>query len=160
MLDFLYTTERKRRKKIIIFTFVIYIYFVWLSYWNPEWQELERHLLDWDSTLQRLRKITPSVPYSADAITPVLPSQFSRARHNNVATYSAFCPISGFPQEGARSFRAVPRGPVIPSEDDTIKIAMLTSAVLRDASGGTGCRRTIVQKREAAGDGGGGEGEG
>lgn len=32
------------------------------------------------------------------------------------------------PQEGARSFRAVPRGPVIPPEDDTIKIATLTSA--------------------------------
>lgn len=97
------------------------------------------------------------VPYSADAITLVLPSQFSRARHNNVATYSAFCPISGFPQEGARLFRAVPRGPVIPSEDDTIKIAMLTSAALRDASGGTGCKRTTVQKRAMAGDGGGGE---
>lgn len=70
-----------------------------------------------------------------------------------MATYSAFCPISGFPQEGARSFRAVPRGPVIPPEDDTIKIAMLTSAALRDASGGTGCRRTTVQKRATAGDG-------
>lgn len=67
-----------------------------------------------------------------------------------MATYSAFCPISGFPQEGARSFRTVPRGPVIPPEDDTIKIAMLTSAALRDASGGTGCRRTTVQKRVVA----------
>lgn len=81
-----------------------------------------------------------------------------------MATYSAFCPISGLPQEGARLFRAVLRGPVIPSEDDTIKIAMLTSA-LRDASGGTGCRRMTVQKRAAAGDGGeeeegGGEGGG
>lgn len=73
-----------------------------------------------------------------------------------MTTYSAFYPISGFPQEGARSFRAVPRGPVIPPEDDTIKIAMLTSAALRDASGGTGCRRTTVQKRATAGDGGGG----
>lgn len=79
-----------------------------------------------------------------------------------MATYSAFCPISGFPQEGARSFRAVPRGPVIPSEDDTIKIAMLTSAALRDASGGRGCRRTTVQKRATARDGieGGGKEEG
>jgi len=37
----------------------------------------------------------------------------------------------------ALSFRVVPRGPVIPLEDDTIKIAMLTGAVLRDVSGGT-----------------------
>jgi len=58
-----------------------------------------------------------------------------------VATYSAFCPSSRVPQGRggvALSFRAVPCGPVIPLEDDTIKIAMLTGAVLRDASGGRG----------------------
>lgn len=61
----------------------------------------------------------------------------------------------GYTQGGARSFRAVPRGPVIPPEDDTIKIAMLTSAVLRDASGDTG-RRGTVQERATRGGGSGG----
>lgn len=73
-------------------------------------------------------------------------------------TQPAFCSDTGVPQEGAHSFRVVPRGPVIPPEDDTIKIAMLTSAVLRDALGGTGCRRTTVQERAAAVEGGGGRG--
>lgn len=72
-------------------------------------------------------------------------------------TQPAFCSDTGAPQEGAHSFRVVPRGPVIPPEDDTIKIAMLTSAVLRDALGGTGCRRTTVRTEErAAVEGGGG----
>lgn len=68
-----------------------------------------------------------------------------------------FARSPGFPQEGARLFLAVPRGPVIPPEDDTIKIAMLTSTALRDASGGTGRRRKTVQERAAARDGGKGE---